>query len=494
MSIASRLLNGLGWSALSQGVRIFLQLSSIPILSRLLHPSDFGIYAMCIPVLGLAGLLQDFGLQQALVQKENLSYKQINFVFWINFSISICVATSMFFLSGFIAVFFSEPNLQGLIESFSLITLLGALGFGQYALLNRELRFKAIALIDMTCAIISFTVVILCAIYLRSFWALWAGAFSSVICWIFLSYTVASWRPGLPRFGVNLEGMFRFGFHIMIHNFAIYFTRNFDSILIGKFIGSNALGLYDRAYKILLFPIENLAQPISRVMVPMLSRMRGDPVNFRRVFIVVNGLLHLACIPALAALVGCSDQFVLLLLGKNFSGVSPIFFWLGFAGFVQPLLIASHWVLIAEGRSETLMKASVISALVISLSFIIGLNWGVVGIAAAYACAEVLFRAPLTVWLANRVGFIKHDVFLRNVTPIFFSGAMTVGFAHFVDGYISGATLVLSTLVFAYISALLCLALFPNGRALLFQMKHMKSFWANRQTMEEDGFNKRLLP
>jgi PST family polysaccharide transporter len=494
MSVASRLLSGLGWSALSQGVRIFLQLASIPILSRLLHPSDFGIYAMCVPVLGLAGLLQDFGLQQALVQKEKLSHKQMNSVFWINFLISISVAASMFFLSGSVARFFSEPSLEGLIAAFSLITFLGAAGFGQYALLNRELRFRAIALIDMTCAIVSFIVVISCAVHFRSFWALWAGAFSSVICWIFLSYAVASWRPGLPSFGVNLDGMFRFGFHIVIHNFAIYFTRNFDSILIGKFIGSNALGLYDRAYKILLFPIENLAQPISRVMVPMLSRMRGDPEHFRSVFVVVNGLLHLACIPALAALIGCSDQFVLFLLGENFSGVSPIFFWLGFAGLVQPLLIASHWVLIAEGRSEMLMKVSITSAFFISLSFVIGLNWGVVGIAAAYACAEVLLRAPVTVWLAGRAGVIKHDIFLRNIMPVAFSAAVTLGFAQLLADYTSGLTLLVSTIFFAYISAFSCLALFPNGRALLSRIKRIKSLWGDRHTIEDDGFNKPLLP
>jgi O-antigen/teichoic acid export membrane protein len=183
-----------------------------------------------------------------------------------------------------------------------------------------------------------------------------------------------------------------------------------------------------------------------------------------------------------------------LLLGKNFSGVSPIFFWLGFAGFVQPLLIASHWVLIAEGRSATLMKAGVTSAFFVSSSFVIGLNWGIVGIAAAYACAEILFRAPCTVLFAIRSGFIKHDIFLRNVIPIFLSGAITISVAQFLAEFISGLTLVLSTLVFAYINALFCLALFPNGRALLFQMKYIKSFWENRHSVEEDSFSKRLLP
>jgi PST family polysaccharide transporter len=489
MTIASRLVSGLGWSALSQCVRIFLQLISIPILARLLDPKDFGIYAMSIPVLGLAGLLQDFGLQQALVQKDNLSAKQLTAVFWINFLISFCVAASMFLFSGTIAFFFSEPDLENLIKAFSAVTFLGAIGFGQYALLNRELRFKVLALIDMTCAIVSFIVVIFCAVNLRSFWALWAGALSSVMTWLLLSYMVASWRPGIPRFGINLDGMFRFGSHVMIHNFALYFSRNFDSILIGKFFGSMALGFYDRAYKILLFPIDNLAQPISRVMVPMLSRTRGDPDQYGKIFVLMNSLFHLACLPLLAALVGCSDQFILVLLGQNFSGVAPIFFWLGIAGFVQPLMIASHWALLSQGRSQTLMRISLASAFIISLCFVVGLNWGVVGVAAAYAVGEVFLRTPFMLWMIGRTGIIRYAIFLRNISAIGFSAIVSVLFSYVSALFVSGMMLVLLNVFFAYIFAAFCLALFPHGRELFREIRRVNAFFKGNYGPKSDSFN-----
>ncbi len=485
MIISSHLFSGLGWSALSQGVRILLQFASIPILSRLLSPSDFGIYAMCIPVLGLAGLLQDFGLQQALVQKESLSETQLNNVFWINFLISVALAAAMYGLSGPISQFFREERLASVIEAFAVIILLGALGFGQYALLNRELRFRVIALIDMTCAILSFIVVISCAFYFRSFWALWAGALSSVTCWIFLSYAGSSWRPGFPKFWVGLDGLFRFGFHIMVHNFAIYFTRNLDSILIGKFLGSTALGFYDRAYKILLFPIESLGQPISRVVIPFLSRLRGHPTQFRDMFLVVNGLLHLACIPVSVALISCSEHFVLFLLGEKFREVTPIFFWLGFAGFVQPALIASHWVLIAGGQSQLLMKMGIASSVIISIAILTGLKWGVVGVAAAYSLAEVCFRAPFMVFLAGRGGLIKHNVFLRNLFPLGISACLTISLAYFLKYHISGVQIIFVILVFSYLSALLCLALFPNGRLFLAEMCRFKSILNAKRVGDE---------
>jgi PST family polysaccharide transporter len=140
------------------------------------------------------------------------------------------------------------------------------------------------------------------------------------------------------------------------------------------------------------------------------------------------------------------------------------------------------------------MKVSITSAFFISLSFVIGLNWGVVGIAAAYSFAEVLIRAPFTVWLAGRAGVIKHDIFLRNVIPVAFSAAITLGFAQLLAKYTSGLVLVMWTVVFAYISAFACLAMFPNGRALLSRIKRIKSLWGDRHTTEDDGFNKRLSP
>jgi PST family polysaccharide transporter len=291
------------------------------------------------------------------------------------------------------------------------------------------------------------------------------------------SYLATTWRPGFPRRFVDLDGMFRFGVHIMVHNFAVYFSRNFDAILIGKFLGTYSLGLYDRAYKVLLFPIENLAQPISRVMVPMLARGRGDRDEFSKIFILANSLLHIACLPALAALIGSSDQFILVFLGKSFSDVAPIFFWLGFAGFVQPLIIASHWVLLSEGRSHTLMMMSLTSALFVSLCLLIGLIWGLMGVAIAYVCGEVFFRVPMMIWTVGRASIISYAVFFRNVTPIVASTIFTFLFTHFSNDIVSGLGLVFLNLVVAYFLGLLFLAVFPHGRAFLREVRLFLEIW-----------------
>lgn len=474
MGLGAKILSGISWSLASQAIRMLLQLATIPILARLLTPADFGIYAMALPVIGLAGLLQDFGLQQALVHKERLSDEQLNAVFWINFLISLSVASGLWFACPLVAMFYSEPRLEALVGAFSVLTILGAVSFGQYALMNRELRFKALALIDICCALVSFLVVVIFAYQYRSFWALWAGGLASVLAWVGLTMVFGSWRPRRPRLNIKLEGMFQFGFNIMLHNAANYASRNIDNILIGRFFGSEALGFYDRAYKILLYPLENLANPVSRVMVPLLSRIRDDHAQFRRAFVQVNGLVNFICLPGLAVAMSCSHDVIRILLGDKWLAVADIFFWLGFAGLVQPTIISASWVLIAEGRTKELMRLSVISSVLVVIGFVVGLRWGAVGVAASYAFVECLLRVPLTIWVSGRGGRIGFRPFLESLVPLLGAALFSILIIEGLGGYFEGWRLIGVGLVVSYAAAALSLMILPSGRELLLSMSRFR--------------------
>jgi polysaccharide transporter, PST family len=461
-------LSGMAWVMLSQGLRMVLQFATTLILARLLMPEDFGVFAMMLPVAGLVALLQDFGLHQSLVQKEKITHDQINAIFWINFSISMALAVLLVLCSPLVGAFYGEPRLVPLVAGWSAMLIIGSLSFGQYAMLSRVFRFRTLAMIEMTCAISSSVGSILIAYIWASYWALWWSGIISVATWGALTYATKSWSPTRPKRGVDLDGMLSFGLNLLGHHGAEYVSRNLDTILIGRTLGGNILGFYDRAYKLLLYPLENLAGPANRVMVPILSRLNNDPAAFRRAYVQVSGILNLAIMPGMAVAIGCSEHVVRILLGEKWMASAPIFHWLGFAGLFQPFISSVGFMLIAQGRSRELMITSVSSSCVTAVGFIIGLNWGVVGVAAAYACAECLYRTPLLCYFAGRHGSVSIGDLAASFMPMLVSAGLIMAIIPALESNgFSSWSLIIVSLVISYAISLAVLSLLPSGRVLL---------------------------
>lgn len=448
---------------------MFLQIATTVILARMLPPDEFGIFAMVIPVIALTSLIQDLGLQQAVIQRQDISREQISQLYWINFAMTILIAIFLIVAAPFIASFYGEGRLTALTCAWALILVLGGIGFQHYALLAREFRFKALALIDIACAVFSFVTALVAAYFLHSFWALWLAGVASVTCWIVLAMATTGWRPSLPKRGVDLDGMVGFGMNITFHNFANYASRNLDNILIGHHFGAVVLGYYDRAYKLLLYPHENLAGPLSRVMVPVLSRVQDQPAQFRRVFLQSCGVLNLVSIPGMVVAIWCSDELVTLLLGEKWLPISPIFFWLGIAGIMQPLINAAGWLFLAQGRSRELMLFSIAGSIVTAIGFFVGLRWGAVGVACAYSIVEYVFRIPLLFYLGGRKGSVSALDLITGVAPLLLAAGLTVLSIFWLRQTftLGGPALIFVSLVLAYLEALLCMALVPSGRHVL---------------------------
>ena len=468
MSYRSAALSGMAWSLTSQGVRMILQLASTVILARLLSPEDFGIFAMILPVAALAGLLQDFGLNQAIIHKENLTADQINAMFWINLAITAFLAVCLIVFSPLVAAFYGESRVAPLVSAWSIMLIMGGLSFGQYAQLARAFRFRALALIDVACALVAFSTSVGISYLWPSYWALWFGGFASLFTWTVLTFSTRIWRPGWWTRGVKLDGMFTFGMNLMFVSLADFASRNVDNILIGRNFGGHVLGLYDRAYKLLLYPLENLGAPLSRVMIPVLSRMQNDPDAFRRAFLQMSGVLGLVYIPGMAVAIGCSHDVVRIFLGEKWLSIVPIFYWLGFVGLLQPFISSCSWLLISQGRSKELMYVSVSSSLVIVTAFFIGIYWGAIGVAIAYAAAEAFYRMPLLCYRIGRQGSVRTSDIVATLGPLLVVAALAMfSISALTKLGVTGWLLIFLSLAAAYAEAVLVLSLTPRGRSLL---------------------------
>jgi PST family polysaccharide transporter len=423
-------------TGLSQGVKIALQFLSVIVLARLLVPEDFGLVAAVGPVVAFVALFQNLGLQQAVVQRLEIGQTQLNRMFWIMAAVGLACTAAVVLASPAVAWFYGDERMRDITILAGLPLLIGSMSGLPLSLLNRNLRFGQLALVDVLSALSGFLAAAAGAWYGLSYWSLLIGSAASAAVALVAAWWWSRWTPGRPDFAIDRDIM-SFGANLTGFNLVNFFARNLDNILIGKYSGAIELGYYDRAYKLLLFPIQNIITPLSRVMIPLLARVQDDKPRFRDVYLQTVWVLAFVTVPGVAALVFTADQVVAILFGEKWLSVAPIFAWLGLAGLVQSVGNTTGWVFICQGETRTMFRWGVYAAGTTIAAFAVGLPWGAVGVAAAYAISGYLLRVPALAVLMHRTGPVTaRDFLLVQFLYVISSAAVWAGVKLFPEIFI----------------------------------------------------------
>ena len=401
------------------------QMVSVAVLSRLLSPSDFGLLAMCAPVISFLGLLQNFGLVQATVQKKDLKDGEVNFLFWINVGVSVALALLLILLSPFIANFYGDARIRCLLAALSITIVISGLSAQHGALLNRRMAFGKLAWLGVIGSFTTILVSIGWAWVSPSYWALFVGVLSGACVGTALTWYHSGWLPSRPARAERVRELLSFGAGLTGFNITNFFARNLDNVLIGRVWGSAQLGFYDRAYKLLLFPLQQVSNPLSRVMVPALSRMLDEPNRYRYAYLRVLNLSLILILPGVAWATASADILIPFVLGPQWHESAPIFTALGFAGLIQPLNNPAGWLFISQGRSTHYMIWGFITAVFAISAFAIGIWWGALGVAIAYAISEYLKTVPLWLYI-SRKGPVKALDVAKSAGPLILAGHVSV--------------------------------------------------------------------
>ena len=464
--LRQRATGGIVKTGLSQGVRLLVQFASVVLLSRLLLPAEFGLVAMAAPVVAFAALFQDLGLSQAVVQKPNLTQSEVSGLFWINVGISAVLALVLVAASPLVADFYGEKRVGPLIAAMGANVLCGGLGALHYALLNRRMRFGALAIIDASGAIGSLVVSAVFALATHSFWSLFAGSLASSLIPTMGYWLASGWLPSRPSLQAEVRTALHFGANVTGFNLANFFARNFDNVLIGRYWGEDALGLYDRAYKLLLMPLQQINNPLSKVMLPILSQLATQPDRYRSAFLRTLAQVLLITLPGIAFLVGTSKLIVPILLGQRWVEASAIFAVLGLTSFVQVMNNPAGWLLISQDRSRDYMHWGIFNSVTCIISFFLGLPFGPLGVAVSYTIGEYI-RTPLLWLFVTRRGPINLNDMITLALPPYVGAVASLLVVKLVCVSVEAnpALILTSSLAGSYCASLIVLVMFRSGRA-----------------------------
>jgi polysaccharide transporter, PST family len=469
-------------TSLAQVAKIIVQFGSVIVLSRLLSPSDFGLLAMVAPLYALALIFQNLGLGHATVQSAQVTPEQNDALFWLTIAVSLCLAVPLMLGSPLVAWFYGDQRVAALTRGFAVLIVMGALGAQHSALLNRSMRFRFLATVETIAVFAGFLGAVLLAVAFHTYWALFASAAIGTTVTVVGAWIGTSFLPRWPRRGSGAGRMVRLGAGITGYNVFTFIARNLDNVLIGRVWGDAPLGLYDRSYKLLLFPLLQINAPLGRVMLPILARLRTDGERYCSAYLRAVNQLLLLTQPGIVFAIATADIFVPILLGDNWRAAAPIFQWLGLAAFVQTISCTTNWLFISQGRSKAFAWFGAFNAVISTVAFCAGLPWGPIGVAAAYSISQVLLLSPVSWWLATRIGPVR----LRDLygAATMHALANAVSFAAIAvlrcTITLNGIPALAAFVCLSYALTVLVLALMPSGRMALRESISMVTLIASR--------------
>ena len=398
----------------SQGVAVALQLLSTVVLARLLTPEAYGTIAMVAAVIAFASLFKDLGLSTATIQRKDLTHDQVSVMFWANLLAGLVLTLLLSAVSSIVADFYGRPELMAVTIALSVNIFLVSLGAQHSALLTRNMRFKELAICRLSGALTTFLVALMAALADWQHWALVAGTLSGSLVGVILLWSFNAWRPGRLKRGTGARSMLTYGLNLTGFDLVNYFSRNLDNILIGRVWGTQALGYYSRAYSLLLFPIQNIRGPITSVAMPAMSRLQNDPERFRSYYCQLLSILGMLTMPISAFCFVGSDLIIVTLLGPQWQAAVSIAKWLALASFLQPVAGVFGMVLMALGLANRHLRCGLVSAILLSLTFLLSVRYGVETLAICYALSGYVLFVPIFLYASKGTGICLRD-FIRGV-------------------------------------------------------------------------------
>ncbi len=392
-------IKGIKWVTFAKVVTQLFQFITIYIFAQLLEPEDFGIMGLAFIIIGVLNVFQDLGTSQALVQKETHNNTILSSAFYFTLLLSMTFFLIVYFPSiiwtGLVANTKSEQlSLLPVLEIMSLGFLINGIGTVPKAILERKLFFNKIALIEIMGTFSGSLLGIFLAyagygVYSLVFQYLVFSLILSIGYWMF-----AKWRPKLVFRMSDIKTIQHYIVNLSAFNIINYFIRNADYILIGKFLGAQALGYYTLAYKIMLFPIQNISNIVSRVFFPVYSKLQNNDVQFRQLFNDVANWIALITFPLMAGIFILSSPIIELFFDDKWHPIIPVLMILAPVGLLQSISVTSGSIYQAKGRTDWMFRWGIVSGIVTVGGFAIGLNWGIKGVAFSYLVTNLLLFLP----------------------------------------------------------------------------------------------------
>lgn len=404
-SLRMRAANGARWTATSASVSVILQIAQLAILGRLLGPSEFGLMAMMMVVVGLLSSIADFGLGNYLVQKETLSQKTLIDLLMIAAAVSMLLAVVIALSSSLFAEYYKQPMLAQFLPWLSISIVIFTISQMLMSVLQRFFAFKEIAIAEIGSAILALAGTTLLA---RSGYGVWSLVIGQLLAGSARATIFALPLIGLIRqlpkyektklFKARIFAMYQTG-----ERLSNYLGWNLDKIIIGRFLGNVDLGLYSVAYQLMIRPFSALNPIFTRVTLPLFVKIRDNDVRLGVAYLQTIRTVALLMFPIYMVMAISAPAIINIVMGDKWSASAPILYVLSLLGIFFSIGNPIGTLILAKGKPKWAFNLNLFSLLIYALAFWIGSQYSVLGVAIAFLVAGLVVVYPIEFYLRYRL-------------------------------------------------------------------------------------------
>ncbi len=400
-SLGSRAAGGAAVTMAGQGAKMVVQFGGIVLLARLLTPYDYGLMAMVTAIVGVAEILRDFGLSSAAIQAKQVSREQRDNLFWINSAIGLVLSVVVFFSASWIARFYHEPVLVTISQALAVTFLLNGMTTQYRAHLSRGLRFGQVALSDVGAQTAGLVAGVVAALVGWGYWALVLQQVVQALVNLVIAALCARWLPGRYRRNAPMRTFLSFGWNLMAAQLLGYASRNVGQVIIGARTGADALGLYNRAFQLLMMPLNQINAPATTVALPVLSQLQDQRERFAAFLLRGQSTMVHLIVAVFAFACAQALPLIVLVLGEQWRAAVPLFQVLTIGGIFQAAAYAAYWVFLAKGLMRQQLVYSLVARVLLIACILAGSVWGVMGVAVGYSVGLFVLWPLSLVWIGR---------------------------------------------------------------------------------------------
>ena len=372
-SIKKQLILGIGFTAISKYSGMFISLIITAVLSRILSPDDFGTVAIATVIISFFGIISDLGIAPAIVQNKELENTDINNLFSFTFWLSLIISILFFLSADLIANYYNSPQLVNICRILSLSLFFNTLNIVPNALLYRNKEFKFIAKRTFVVQMITGFVAIIAALNGSGIYALLINPVLSAIFIFIITFRRFPQQVLLTSGFGTLKKIFSYSFYQFLFNLINYFSRNLDKLLIGRFMGMSQLGYYEKSYRLMMLPLQNITHVITPVMHPILSDYQDNVNYLEAAYLKIVRIMALIGFPLSVFLHFTAKELMLLIFGMQWEASVPVFEILALTVGIQIVLSTSGSIFQAAGDTKSLFICGLFSAFTNVSGMLIGI-------------------------------------------------------------------------------------------------------------------------
>lgn len=400
---------------------------SLLVLSRILRPSDFGLVGMVMALTGVLVLFRDFGLSAAAIQRANVTEDQLSTLFWVNIVIGALLGLAGVAVAPGIADFYGRPELFHVTLFLALAFFINSAGVQHSATLQRQMRFTALSVIDVSSLALGNAIAIVAAEAGYGYWALVAMAVATPLAATTGYWFVSGWVPRLPSRRTGVLPMMHFGSILTLNGLVTYVGYNAEKVMLGRAWGADAIGIYSRAQQLLFLPIDSLNTAIGEVAFSALSRLQDDPVRLKKYFLKGFSLVLGLTLPVAIMCALFADDVVYVLLGPRWKDAVEIVRLLAPTVAIRAIIHPTAWLLFSMGMVGRSLKIALVFTPIMVAGCFLGLPYGAIGIAIAYSTVMTIWSVPYIFWSVHGTAISAREIFLtvfRLLTPGVLAGGL----------------------------------------------------------------------